>query len=106
MIFCSYRNDKPTDLKLVPLYSPWSPGHNITGNDGRNLNNQENRHVMLPGLNRERLIEELLVEILLDVMDEDDRFALVVKLRPTCSPHHLQNIYTYSTNIMFHYSLN
>lgn len=49
---------------------------------------------MIPGLHRERLIEELLVEILLDVMDENYRFPLVIKLRPACSPHHLQYIYT------------
>lgn len=50
---------------------------------------------LLPGLNRERLIEELLVEILLDVMDKNECFTLVIKLRPTRTPHHLQNIYTH-----------
>lgn len=71
----------------------------ITDNYRRNLNNLDSRHVTVPGLNRERLVEELLVEILLDVVDEDDRFALVIKLRPACSPHHLQNIYTHGTYI-------
>lgn len=54
---------------------------------------------LLPGLNRERLIEELLVEILLDVMDQNNSFALVVKLRPAGSPHHLQDIYTHGTTL-------
>lgn len=55
---------------------------------------------LLPRLYRERLVEELLVEILLDIMDKDDRFALVIKLRPTCSPHHLQNICTQRTYLL------
>lgn len=57
---------------------------------------------LLPGLDRERLVEELLVEILLDIVDKDDRFALVIKLRPTRSPHHLQNIYTHTAHTV-HY---
>lgn len=59
--------------------------------------NKDHKTVMLPGLNREGLIEELLVEILLNVMDKNDGFALVIKLRSTCSPHHLQNIYSTHT---------
>lgn len=48
--------------------------------------------MVLPGLHREWFIEELLIEVFLDVLDKDDGFALVIKLRSTCSTHHLQNI--------------
>lgn len=56
---------------------------------------------LLPGFNRERLIEELLVEIFLDVMDQNDSFALVIKLRTTSSSHHLQDIYVHMQYINF-----
>lgn len=45
-----------------------------------------------PGLHGERLVQELLVEVLLDVLDEDDGLALVIELRTTRSAHHLQNV--------------
>lgn len=51
-----------------------------------------------PWLDWKRLIEKLLVEVLLDIMHQDDRFALVIELRATCSPHHLQNICAYTGN--------
>ena len=37
-------------------------------------------HVVQAGLDREGLVEELLVEVLLDVVDEDAGHALVVVL--------------------------
>lgn len=52
--------------------------------------------VLLPGLYRKRLIQKLLVEILLYVVDKDHCFALVIKLRTACSPHHLQHVYTHT----------
>lgn len=48
---------------------------------------------LLPGLHGERLVKELLVEILLYVMNENNGFALVIILGATCSAHHLQNIF-------------
>jgi len=44
------------------------------------------------GLHGERLVEELLVESLLDVVNEDGGHALVVVLGPTRSTDHLQLI--------------
>lgn len=55
------------------------------------------QYCSLPGLNWERLIEEFLVEILLDVVDKDNCFTLVIKLRTAGSPHHPQNIYMHTT---------
>lgn len=54
--------------------------------------------ILLPGLHREWFVQELLIEVLLDVLDKDDRFALVIKLRSTRSTHHLQNIYVGRTD--------
>ena len=51
------------------------------------------RRRVSPGLDGEGLIEELLVEVLLDIVDQDDRLALVVKLRPAGPAHHLQHIW-------------
>lgn len=51
---------------------------------------------LLPGLYRKRLVQKLLVEILLYVVDKDDCFALIIKLRTACSPHHLQHVYTHT----------
>lgn len=50
-----------------------------------------------PGLHRKRLVQELLVEILLDVVHQDDGFALVVKLGAPRPAHHLQNVCTHTT---------
>lgn len=55
---------------------------------------EADRGAVLPGLYRERLVQELLIEVLLDVVHQNDRFALLVKLRATCPAHHLQNICT------------
>lgn len=46
-----------------------------------------------PGLHREWLIEELLVEMLLDIMHQDDGFALAVVLWSSCPAHHLKHIW-------------
>lgn len=56
--------------------------------------------VLLPGLYRKRLVQKLLVEILLYVVDKDDCFALVIKLRTACSPHHLQHVYTHTHTLL------
>jgi len=43
-------------------------------------------------LNREWLVKELFVKILLLVMDKDDGDSFRVKLRTPCPSHHLQNV--------------
>ena len=45
------------------------------------------------GLDGEGLVEEFLVEMLLDVVHENDGFALVVELRAAGAPHHLQHVW-------------
>lgn len=47
----------------------------------------------LPGLHRKWFIEELLIKMLLLVMNKNDSNTLSIKLRSSCSPHHLQHIY-------------
>jgi hypothetical protein len=44
------------------------------------------------GLDREGLVEELLVEGLLRLVHHDDGDSMPVKLRPACAAHHLQHI--------------
>ena len=44
------------------------------------------------GLDREGLVDELLVEFFLDVLDEDNGLALHIKLGAASAAHHLEYI--------------
>lgn len=57
-----------------------------------------------PRLHREGLVQELLIEVLLDVMHKDNSLALVVELWPSCSTHHLKNIWNGNDRDQWHWT--
>ena len=52
-------------------------------------------------LDRKRLVEELLVEVLLDIVHHNYRYAAVVELRSTGAAHHLQHVRDGKVNVAF-----
>ncbi len=50
------------------------------------------KKTQLPGLDRERLVQKLLVEVFLDVVNQDHSHPTFIILWSPCAPHHLQYI--------------